>query len=506
MLSKNVGQSNIQWEVSNPFAFTISEEVGARDDARVRTIRCDLSVLVTGYTDRFLLELKELIVQRKHSVSLETIAKTSARLVRLLRSVMSHKVFDKKVDYIDENFLLALSTISEHISKDECDDLKRMYKFNAESDLFSPNVRIDYFPETQTKKGGHGDRIDHILTTALTRQACAEILSQSEQAFEDGQMDIGCFAFINLAFSVFARVDGYRRIQLKDLVCNNEDGTFFIYISPSKTRVRHPRKICYQVNPNVGILLQKQRQSVIEKYGHLVGSSEIGKMALFPAARIRSDNSGWVSKYSNKNQGQLQNTGSFVGTYIDKTRKLIKASDGCLTMNALRHTIGTQLAASGCSSRTIMAVLKHASPRTANAYVDIAFHGLVNALSDSLKSTFQLNFPAHQIFCSNKDVTSISKAIYSENIDTGHTALTGECGKTIQCQAAPLACYECNKFIPCYDADHSVNLEIVDQEIRAYEDAGCAYQHLLKKAKNIKHRIIQVMAMCVKYDPLVQRD
>ena len=203
-----------------------------------------------------------------------------------------------------------------------------------------------------------------------------------------------------------------------------------------------------------------------------------------------------VFKIFKRKSGEVESTSSFVGRYIKPIRRIVGNKNGSFTSNALRHTIGTQLAVAGCSSKTIMAVLKHSSPCTANAYVDISFHGLANVLSNSLEPAFQSGFPVYQRFCSVSEITSRKKAVFTENIFTGETSLTGECGKTIQCDSAPLSCYTCSKFIPCYDADHRINLDIVEHEIQTYIHAGSAYQHLLNKAGDIKQRIIQVITMC----------
>lgn len=501
MPSKTVGNAQLQYDDANPFAFTLSEAIGAKGDDRITSIKCDFSVLIDGYTDRFIYEFRDLIIKRSHTLALRTVRSESARIVLLLRVVINQKLFDSKVDCINEIFLLSLYTIYEKISSSSLAALTRLYKNDPYSELFATDVRLRHFPLSPIKKGDIGNRIDRILNTVLTRGACVDILSQSEDAFEEGRMEIGCFAFVNLAFSVFCRPDSYRRIRVSDLVCDNDRGEYFIYIPPAKTKVRYPRKICYQLNSHVGMLLQMQRQSVIDTYGVLVNESEIENLALFPSRYLNCDKSSWWSEHSSANQGEYESSGSFCTGYINPIRRVVQSAKNTLTTNALRHTIGTQLAVAGCSSQTIMAVLKHASSTTVNAYVDIAFHGFANVLSDSLEPAFQSGFPVYQVFCSKADITMPKKAVFAENILTGEMALTGECGKTIQCDSAPLSCYTCSKFIPCYDADHRINLDIVEREIQTYKHAGGAYQHLLRKAGDIKQRIIQVIAMCEQHKP-----
>jgi hypothetical protein len=324
-----------------------------------------------------------------------------------------------------------------------------------------------------------------------------------EQAYEDGKMDIGYFSFINLAFSVYVRPDSYRRIKLNDLVNDTIEDAYFLYIPPAKTGVHQPQKICYRINKHVGLLLMKQRQQVIKKHGHLFDKVDIGKMVLFPSRRFKRDKSGWCSKYANESFGEIPSGSSFNSTYFRQIQTMVLNGKCGLNSNALRHTIGTQLAELGCSAKTIQAVLKHADDQTCMAYVDIAFNGLVDELSDAMQPAFEACLPVFQRFMSKDDLVAPKTAIHSEDLETGRIELTGECGKQIRCKAAPFTCYECNKFIPCFDADHNLNMDIIHSEIDIYKCAGTPFRHLVEKAKNIKYRIQLVMAACDRYQQFV---
>jgi hypothetical protein len=253
----------------------------------------------------------------------------------------------------------------------------------------------------------------------------------------------------------------------------------------------------------VGILLLKQRQQVIKKLGHLVDKDDIGKLALFPARALNPDKSGWIAKYPNEHFGEYEQGHDFNAAYFLVIRRKLQNSKYNLNASGLRHTVGTQLAEAGCSSKTIQAVLKHASDQTCMAYVDIAFQGLINELSDAMQPAFEAHLPVFQKFRSKDGVVESGKAIYSEDLETGRIELTGECGKQIRCQAAPYTCYECNKFIPCFDVDHSFNLVIIQREIDQYAAAGTPYRHLVEKAKSIKYRILLVMSACDRYQQSV---
>lgn len=494
-----VGNAVAEWDDNEPFIFTMSEEVGVKDDRRTKTISIDLTSLRSGFEDEFLLHVKDILIERKHKVVLRTIDKDYAILKRLLRRIIDHGLFDTKVACIDESFLLAFNTIKDSLPSSEWGYLKRIFNACPHSPLFAQDLREGDFPQNSDKKGSHGQRIDNILAKALTRAACAEILTRCEQAYEDGKMDIGRFSFINLAFSVYARTESYRQIRLEDFVYDTKRGSFFLYITPVKSGVHQPRKICYGINKHVGVLLQKQRQHVEKTYGHLVNPNDIGKIAMFPASQLTSNNSRWLSSYANESFGRLSSGGSFSSIYFGSIKTIVKESNFNLGTNVLRHTVGTQMAQAGCSARTIANALKHATNQACDAYVDIAFHGLINELSDTMRPAFEAHMPVFQRFRAKGDSIQEDKEIISEDIESGLTELTGECGKQIRCQAAPFTCYECNKFTPCWDADHSLNLGIIKREMEVYKNAGTAYRQMVEKYRAIKIRIQLVMAACDRY-------
>jgi hypothetical protein len=150
----------------------------------------------------------------------------------------------------------------------------------------------------------------------------------------------------------------------------------------------------------------------------------------------------------------------------------------------------------GCSAHTIQAVLKHASDGNAKAYVDIAFHGLIDELSDGLQPGFDEHFPVVRNFISAVDAIPIERRIDSEDFVTSRHETTGMCGRHVACAYAPLACYACQRFIPCYDADHSINLDVVNREIEQSETLGQAMQHDVKRWKSLRNHIRLVVAAC----------
>lgn len=491
-----IGNTVVDWDDHEPLIFTLSEETGSKDDRRPKTVQFDLSNLRVGFEDEFLVDLKLVLIERRHRIALITVRTEYENILVLFRKVIDHELFDTRRTVIDVSFLLALNTITEELSSVCLETLKRIFKSNPNATMFAHGLRGDDFPIKSDKKGYHGKRIDNILAAALTRYACVEILRRCEEAYEDGAIDIGYFSFINLAFAVYVRPDSYRRIRLSDLVYDTEEEAFFLYIPPAKAGVQRPQKICYRINKHVGMLLLKQRQQVIETFGFLVDLDDISKLSLFPARKLKSDKSGWVSKHANEYFGEIRSGPSLNDTYFKKIRDVALKGAYGVNARALRHTVGTQLAGLGCSAKTIQAVLKHADDQACMAYVDIAFHGLINELSDAMQPAFESCLPVFQRFRSKDDLVAPNKAILSEDLETGRIELTGECGKQIRCQAAPFTCYECNKFIPCFDTDHSLCLDIILSEIDNYKRSGTPYRHLVEKAKTIKYRIQLLMAAC----------
>ncbi|HEX6880246.1 MAG TPA: tyrosine-type recombinase/integrase, partial [Terriglobales bacterium] len=265
---------------------------------------------------------------------------------------------------------------------------------------------------------------------------------------------------------------------------------------PAKTGEHAPKKIPYRLHPEVGRLLEMQRQAVVEKCGHLapleVAGPDYGQLALLPATRLTADRSAWTNVYANQNAGMLSD-GGFGQTYIKPIKDLTKVP---IAFTALRHTIGTQLAQMGCSAHTIQAVLKHASDATCRAYVDIAFEGLIDELSEGLKPSFEKHFPVINTFVSVSDPIALDRRIESEDVETGRFENTGMCGRHVACSYAPITCYACPRFIPCHDADHSINLDVVDREIAASEGRGLAMQHDVQRWKTVRNHIRLVMTAC----------
>jgi hypothetical protein len=201
----------------------------------------------------------------------------------------------------------------------------------------------------------------------------------------------------------------------------------------------------------------------------------------------------------------LRKTSSFRATYLDPIRELTVQK---MTFNGLRHTVATQLALMGSSKTTIAGVLKHSTEDMAMIYVDLFFDRVLDQLSDSMEPAFEERYPVFDVLRSKLDDIPLQRRITSDDMETTRSEVTGECGRKVACHYAPIACYACKRFIPCYDADHSINLSVVEREIKHAEGQGLPMRSELAKYKHIGNAIRVVIAICDRKRAVVeaQRD
>jgi len=503
---RTIGNTVIEWDDGTPLIFTLRNEVGPRDGRETKTITIDLTDLRSGFTEDFLLYLKEHLIERCNRAKVISIKGEATNLKTLLALVIALKLFETRIAVIDEGFLLCLAGQKENFPVDSLRNLKSAFTANPHSALFARGLEATDFPTRKNKKGQHGFTIDKILAKALTRSAAAHILDVCDVAYGKGDMDIGHYSFAHLAFSVFVRPNSYRQIRVGDLTPDKESNRYSIWIVTSKTGEAFPSKVNYCVNEPLGVLLTKQRQHVITTYGHLVAPEDIEKLALFPSRQLMADNSRWRGDYANKNFGMLEDGSDFAKSYPGQIRKQ-HFDDPRLTLNAnaLRHTVGTLLAQTGAHENTIAAVLKHASPGVCRAYVDIAFHGMMEELSEAMRPAFVEHMPSLMNFRSKNDPVALEKLIRSDDSETGQIEDVGECGRSIACMDAPLVCYGCYRFIPCWDADHSINLRKAQQDMDDHSKRGKPFEHLVEKARAAKNQIILIMGAADRYRDAMQR-
>lgn len=505
MAYRTVGNTVIEWDESESLVFTVTQPTGPRDRRESKTITISFTNLRQGFTDEFLNALKEHLMERCNRVKLISVNTEQIGLQMLLTRVIALGLFEAKIDVIDEGFLICLAAKKSSFQESELKFLKLAYSANPHSPLFAQGLAASDFPTHTHKKGRHGRQIDNILAKALTRSAAAHILDVCDAAYANGTMDIGHYSFIHLAFAVFVRPNSYRQIRVSDLTVTTS-GQYLIDIVTSKTGEEYSSKITYRINEPLGVLLKKQRQHVIDKYGHLVAQEDIKKLALFPAERMQKGNSQWHSKYAIEHYGIYENGSSFSKKYpLWIQNKHFNNDKLTLGANALRHTVGTLLAQTGASEKTLQAVLKHASPDVCRAYVDIAFHGLMDELSEAMRPAFAEHLPSLINFRSKDELSPPEKQVLSWEQDTGKLENIGECGKSIACANAPIVCYGCVRFTPCWDADHSINLRIVENEIEDMSKRGKPFEHMVDRARGAKNKIILVINAADRYRDGLQR-
>lgn len=504
MAYRSIGNTVVEWKDDEPFLFTMTQQVGVRDHRASKTITIDFTKLRHGCTEEFLYALKDFLIERCNRVKLVTLETERKYLELILGRAITKEFFDTKIAVINEAFLLCLAAQKNDFTAHQLKYLKTAFSANPHSSIFAKGLIGSDFPTHKNKRGPHGQQIEHILAKALTRSAAAHILDVCDAAYAAGTMDIGHYSFVHLAFAVFVRPNSYRQIRVGDLKITTA-GQYFIDIVTTKTGEEYPSKVSYHINEPLGVLLTKQRQHVVEKFGHLVAQDDIKNLVLFPARQLARNDLQWRSKYANQHYGMYPSGSEFSNGYSRSIKYRYFNAEKCtLAANALRHTVGTLLAQAGASAKTLQAVLKHASDIVCKAYVDIAFHGLMEGLSEAIYPAFAEHLPAFINFRSNDNKTVPEKQVLSW--DQGNEKLVdiGECGKSIACANAPIVCYGCFRFIPCWDADHGINLRVVEKEIEDMSRRGKPFQHLVDRARSAKNKIILVMYAADRYRQSIQ--
>ena len=505
MTYRTIGNTVVEWDDDAPFIYTISEETGPKNARVTQTETFDLGPLREFCEDAFLLHLKGSIIEMRNRVTLKTVKTASSGLIGILNYVGQLGLFDAKVRVIDEALLLSLTAVQDQIPLRYLQSLVALFRAEPLSPIFAAQLLESDFPIRRDKKGRLGGQIDRILGKALSQAAVAHILDQCDTAYAIGKMDIGLYSFAHLAFAVFCRPNSYRQIRISDFNIDPQSKRYTIQIVTSKSGEHIPSKTTYTLNEPLGILLTKQRQHVVAAYGHLVAPEHIDRLALFPARKLINNKSRWSNEYANQSWGMYEASNKFIVGYGMAVQRIIGSDAHVLSANILRHTIGTSLAQSGASSKTIQAVLRHACDTVCQAYVDIAFHGLIDELSEAMRPAFESHLPGLIDFRSKTDPLAEEKRIRSEDHKTGHIEDTGECGKSIACENAPIVCYGCFRFRPCWDADHGINLKILQREIEDMEKRGRPFAHMAERARTAKNRIIVVMNAADRYRDAMQQ-
>lgn len=499
---RSVGHVIARWSEASPLEWDMTTHA-TNEETLPEVYFFDLSLLAAPYASQFLLAVKDALQERLKRVSLATIF-TEYVAIREVLSRIASADSGRKFKTINSDFVKTLVILKHQIPATYLYFLRKFFKQNRENHrIFEAELKLSDFPRVVKARGRDGERMHSILSKSFSRATLVHVLNAAEAAVATGEINFGSYAFLHLSLNVFCRPENYRRLILSDLRIDRDpvSGTanYFLEVHPAKTRIHNPKKLVYRLNSDVGQLLSMQREAVVRRYGHLAPISdsdsskrEFGRLALFPATRLTEGGRGWVADYSNKRFGMLPRSG-FFRSYLWRVAQITGVPLNC---NAIRHTIGTQLAMTGCSASTIQAVLKHSTDTSAKLYVDIAFEGSIDALSESLEPSFDEFFPVFKELVSTQTAIPESRRIESEDFTSGEVETTGFCGRDVACHYAPIACYECHRFIPCFDADHSINIRIVDAEILKYVGHGRAMEHEIARWRNIREKIVLVQEVC----------
>ncbi|MBB5503157.1 hypothetical protein [Paraburkholderia sp. MM5384-R2] len=518
-LRLEVGRAVVEWEEDEPLRWTMSEIVGKGKRAVRKTFSFDLTPLTKGYGRIFLLALRQCWIDRCLEVRVKSIDGHAFGIQTVLQACQdrfAEECFERAgappvFDRIDSDLLIGLCAIQGSLSKHYLEDLRFFYKGNRHnSELFQADLYLSDFPTGREtfdsgRLGDLGRLRRNILATALSRATLVHILNVTEEAYEVGELSLDLFAYSRLLLGRAARPESFRVLRLKDLQIDERDGvkSYYLTITIPKTKTADRPRATVRLHPDVGRILDQQRAAVAERLGGLIDEKNaalksaapnkdrgeeytIGDLAMFPGGGA----TGRMTRETKDRLGILE--GGFATRYQYPLRRLTSVR---MHHNALRHTMGTQLAIAGCSAVTIAAVLLHATHRAAHIYVDLIFSGAIDELSDSMEQAFLEHYPVYKELISINDEIDPDRRIFSTSVDRSRRENTGGCRRQV-CQDAPITCYDCHRFKPCYDADHTINLERVNEEIASAEGGGLPRQVDLKRFKHIANRIRVVINIC----------
>lgn len=502
-VTQTVGKTTFTWNESTPLKFESVTRYVTGDPEYQQ--KFDLTQLTPGFEESFLLGLKDLIMQRHLKARVSSMKTEYAKVVRLLKKIQSDQTStnlnqrlmeSEKISVIDSGSMLAVRT---KLAQDACwinvrciDILKDWFLFTGHGAVFRDLERGD-FPTTD--KSGSADLMrQKIISQALSRTLQITVLTDVERKLQAGEIHLGIYVMWNLTNTIYARPESLRQIRCGDLTYtkNQETGEieYKLWVMPAK---RAGKRMEYALTPLLGQMLVKQQAWVIENIGPLYGLKKDfhpeqrkvieQQLALFP--RI---NSGPLKDFELNNFGMFEHGDDFNGNYL---LPLQRGLDNIhVNFIAMRHTIGTQLAAAGVSAAVIQAVLRHATDRTARVYIDLAAKELREALNNGLEALEEL-FPAYKSFMNAQQTRAMTQQFPERVVNsrgpfepqTGAIEIetTGGCGKSAACAFAPLSCYGCWRWIPNVDADHSVNLRLVQNRIKENEAFGKPMQAIVER-------------------------
>lgn len=510
-----VGNNSVEWNEDEPLRWTTKETVGKGRHAEETCYSADLTILEQGFSHTLLTSLKDAWIKHSYRVRMPTLNVEIYRILKILK-VLQARFADiyrerghrqQAFQHIDTSLLTGLWAIRKEIPDHYLRSFRSFYIRERDNHrIFTPDLHKGDFPTNPDGEpiGTIGRLRQNVLASALPRATLVQILNITEAAFEAGELKLSIFAFSRLLLSRAARPESFRLLRIRDFSIDStgEVKVYFLTFTIPKARTHQRPTAPVRIHRDVGALLERQRDAVIREYGQLVEAKNtalahdgfdanefftVGDLPLFPVNPYR------LKQSSKDRLAMLRTASAFTKSYLDPLKSLTGAK---ITCTAIRHTMGTQLAAAGCSTSTIAAVLLHANDSSARVYVDLLFTEVIDQITESLEPAFLEHFPVFEAFVKSTDSISSAKRIVSSTHDRKHRETTGECGQAEVCQYAPIACYECARFRPCYDTDHTINLERVQREIDIARAGGLPRRIDAQRYTHIANCIRVVINVC----------
>ena len=510
IVTQTVGKTIFTWFDIAPLKFEAAtrEAIGEPE----YRLKFDLAQLTNGFEKSFLLALKDLIMQRFLKVRVRTMKNEYASVRQLFNKIQSdqtstdlskHLMEANRISVIDTGLMIAvrkkLAQDNGWIHRQCIDRLSDWFLFAGNGSVFKDVERGD-FPTSN--RSGRADTIRQgIIAKALSRTLQIAVLTDVERRFQAGELHLGVYVSWNLTNTLYARPESLRQIRCCDLVYTKNKVTgeieFTLWVMPAK---RGGKSMSYPLTQTLGHMLAEQQAWVIENVGPLYGlkgdldleqrKAIERQLALFP--RI----TGKRTEFEANHFGMLVDGARYGENYLRPVQRGLDNID--LNYIAMRHTIGTQLAAAGVSAAVIQAVLRHASDWTARYYIDLAAKELREALNSGLEDLEEL-FPAYNAFMNAEQTRAMGeqspqRIVNSRGPVDPHTGqidieTTGGCGKSAACAFAPLSCYGCWRWIANVDADHSVNLRLVQDRITENEVFGKPMKAIVERDRLLEKLI-----------------
>lgn len=502
-VTQTLGKTTFTWNENTPLEFmsVTREKVGEPEYWH----KFDLAQLTAGFEESFLFGLKDLIMQRHLKVRVSSMKDEYANVLRLLRKIQSNQTStDLSKRLMEADRIIAIDSgllisIREKLAQDtgwicrRCiDRLRDWFLFANHGTVFKDLERED-FP-TWDRSGSVDRSRQTIIAQALSRTLQIAVLTDVERRFQAGELHLCVYVLWNLTNALYARPESLRQIRCGDLtyIPNKATGEneYTLWVMPAK---RGGKRMKYPLTTFLGHMLVKQQAWVIKNVGPLYGLTSgldpekrktiEQQLALFP--RI---NQGMRTDFEINHFAMLEDGTAIANNYLLPIQRCLDNIH--VNFRVMRHSIGTQLAAAGVSAAVIQAVLRHATDRTARVYIDLAARELREALNSGLEALEEL-FPAYNTFMNAAQTRAMAQQFPERVVnsrgpidpETGVMEIetTGGCGKSAACAFAPLSCYGCWRWIANVDADHNVNLRMVQERIKENEAFGKSMKAIVER-------------------------